>query len=88
MQTNLSNNGKSSINMTYLKTREEIESYIHKLRKYYDIDYHEVDVKYDEENNIYLDYNLEKPADVIKVMPIKESRKFNNILKCGIVSIT
>lgn len=87
-ETHLSNNGKNSINMTYLKTREEIESYIYKLRKYYDIDYHEVEIKYDEENNIYLDYNLEKPADVIKVMPIKESKKFNNILKCGIVSIT
>lgn len=74
METNLVSKNNNSINIIYLQTREEIENYINKLRKYYDIDYYEVEVKYDANNNIYLDYESNKEDNIIKIIPIKENK--------------
>lgn len=87
METNLVSKNNNSINITYLQTREEIENYINKLRKYYDIDYYEVEVKYDENNNIYLDYENNKEDNIIKIIPIKENKKFSNKLNCGVIAV-
>lgn len=87
METNLVSKNNNSINITYLQTREEIKNYINKLRKYYDIDYYEVEVKYDENNNIYLDYESNKEDNIIKIIPIKENKKFSNKLNCGVIAV-
>lgn len=87
METNFVSKNNNSINITYLQTREEIENYINKLIKYYDIDYYEVEVKYDENNNIYLDYESNKKDNIIKIIPIKENEKFSNKLNCGVIVV-
>lgn len=71
MGTNFVSKNNNSINITYLQTREEIENYINRLRKYYDIDYYEVEVKYDENNNIYLDYESNKEDNINKIILLK-----------------
>ena len=82
METNLVSKNNNSINITYLQTRGEIQNYINKLRKYY-----EVEVKYDKNNNIYLDYESSKEDNIIKIIPIKENKKFRNKLNCGVIAI-
>lgn len=84
IETNLcGKDKKNSINLTYFKSREDIESYITKLRKHYDIHYYEAKMIIDENNNLYFEYEGEKEENIIKIITIKEANKFNKQLNCA-----
>jgi len=88
IETNLcGKDKKNSINLTYFKSRDDIQSYITKLRKYYDVHYYEAKMIIDENNNLYFEYEVEKEENIIKIIPIKEENKFNKQLNCGLITV-
>ncbi len=89
LETNLvSKDHNNTINISYLKSKEETENYINKLKKYYDIDYYESRIVYDKDNNISLEYESNNNSNIIKIIPFKEQNKFSKNLNCGVISIT
>ena len=83
----LTDNGYRMVSVSNNKSRNDIEMYINKLKKYYNIDYYETEIKYDDNGLIYLENKENINKDIIKLIPIMTTQKFNKQPKYGVIAL-
>ena len=88
-ETNIMVNGiQEKINITNGKTFEEVEDYIRKLQKYYDIDYYETEILYDDYGNIIINHDFKDNEKLVKLVPVNYGNRFKTNTRLGILTTT
>ena len=88
-ETNVIVNGvQEKANITNRKSLEEVQDYIRKLQKYYDIDYYETEITYDNDGNIIINYDFKKNEKLVKLVPVNYGNRFQANTRLGILTTT
>lgn len=79
---------KKKTNITNRKSLEEVQDYIRKLQKYYDIDYYETEITYDNDGNIIINYDFKSNEKLVKLVPVNYGNRFQTNTRLGILTTT
>ena len=88
-ETNVIINGvQEKANITNRKSLEEVQDYIRKLQKYYDVDYYETEITYDDDGNIIINYDFKNNEKLVKLVPVNYGNRFQANTRLGILTTT
>lgn len=81
------NRVQEKTNITNRKSLEEVQDYIRKLQKNYDMDYYETEMNYDDEN-IIINHGLKNNEKLVKLVPVNYGNRFQTNIRLGILTTT
>lgn len=88
-ETNVIVNGvQEKTNITNGKSFEEVQDYIRKLQKYYDADYYETEIIYDDDGSIIINHDFKSNEKLVKLVPVNYGNRFQTNTRLGILTTT